>query len=181
MQDAVGDDTGNIRVLWWGNPWIAPQLRKAIAATAHTPSGVPRIVLSGKVTLFKGKRQMESPEWELQGSANASGLHTAGLVPFYPTAATAKNKRIPPRRMREIVREALDSTRNGGERLRIPDPLPDAVRKDVGLLTLAGAVEQAQRYIDLGVRHFCIGWDRALMQAHFRALGEGLRPLLDDL
>ena len=44
-----------------------------------------------------------------------------------------------------------------------------------------GAVEQAQRYIDLGVRHFCIGWDRALMQAHFRALGEGLRPLIDGL
>ena len=139
----VGDDTGNIRVIWWGNPWIAQQLKKAIAATAHTPNGVPRIVLSGKVTLFKGKRQMESPEWELQGSATASGLHTAGLVPFYPTAATAKNKRIPPRRMREIVREALDSTRNGGDRLGIPDPLPDAVREDVGLLPLGDAVEQA--------------------------------------
>ena len=142
-QAVVGDDTGNIRVLWWGNPWIAQQLRKAIAATAHTPSGVPRVVLSGKVTVFQGKKQMESPEWELAGSGNASGLHTAGLVPFYPTAATAKNKRIPPRRMREIVREALDSTKNGGSGLRIPDPLPDAVREDVGLRTLAEAIEQA--------------------------------------
>ncbi len=140
---AVGDDTGNIRVIWWGNPWIAQQLRKAIAATAHTPSGVPRIVLSGKVTLFKGKRQMESPEWELAGSAAAPGLHTAGLVPFYPSAATTRGKRIPPRRMREIVREALDSTKNGGSTLRIPDPLPDAVREDVGLLTLSEAVERA--------------------------------------
>ena len=134
----VGDDTGNVRVIWWGNPWIAQQLRKAIAATAHTPSGVPRIVLSGKVTLFQGRKQMESPEWELAGSGNASGIHTAGLVPFYPTAATAKNKRIPPRRMREIVREALDSAKGG-----IPDPLPDAVREDVGLLALPEAVEQA--------------------------------------
>ena len=138
----IGDDTGNIRVIWWGNPWIAQQLRKAIAATAHTPSGVPRIVLSGKVTHFKGKKQMESPEWELAGSANAAGLHTAGLVPFYPSAATTKGKRIPPRRMREIVREALDSTKNGGS-LRIPDPLPDAVREDVGLMTLAEAIEGA--------------------------------------
>ena len=138
----VGDDTGNLRVIWWGNPWIAQQLRKAIAATAHTPSGVPRIVLSGKVTLFKGKRQMESPEWELTGSGTASGLHTAGLVPFYPSALTTRGKRIPPRRMREIVREALDSTKSGGGRLGIPDPLPDAVREDVGLLTLPEAVEQ---------------------------------------
>ena len=134
----VGDDTGNVRVIWWGNPWIAQQLRRAIAATAHTPSGVPRIVLSGKVTLFQGKKQMESPEWELAGSANGPALHTAGLVPFYPTAATTKGKRIPPRRMREIVREALDSAKGG-----IPDPLPDAVREDVGLLTLPEAVEQA--------------------------------------
>ena len=139
----VGDDTGNVRVIWWGNPWIAQQLRKAIAATAQTPSGVPCVVLSGKVTLFQGRKQMESPEWELVGSANAPGLHTAGLVPFYPTAATTKGKRIPPRRMREIVREALDSTKNGGGSLRIPDPLPDTVREDVGLLSLAEAIEQA--------------------------------------
>ncbi len=142
-QAVVGDDTGNIRVIWWGNPWIAKQLKDAIARVAHTPSGVPRIVLSGKVSLFQGKRQMESPEWELVGSANAPGLHTAGLVPFYPSAATTKGRRIPPRRMREMVREALDSTRNGGGRLGIPDPLPDAVREDAGLLMLGEAIEQA--------------------------------------
>ena len=45
--------------------------------------------------------------------------------------------------MREIVREALDSTRNGGGRLGIADPLPDAVREDVDLLTLGEAIEQA--------------------------------------
>ena len=139
----VGDDTGNIRVIWWGNPWIAPQLKKAIAATAQTPSGVPRIVLSGKVTLFKGKRQMSSPEWELAGSADAPGLHTEGLVPVYPTVALpptpkVKNRRIPPMGMRKIVREALDRAKGG-----IPDPLPDAVREDVGLLPLADAVEHA--------------------------------------
>ena len=142
-QAVVGDDTGNLRVIWWGNPWIAQQLKAAIARTAQTPTGVPRIVLSGKVTLFQGKRQMESPEWELQGSATAPGLHTAGLVPFYPLAATTKGRRIPPRRMREIVREALDSTKNGADRPRIPDPLPDAVREDVGLLALPDAIEQA--------------------------------------
>ena len=77
-QAIVGDDTGNIRVIWWGNPWIAQQLKAAIARTAHTPSSVPRIVLSGKVSIFQGKKQMESPEWEVVGSANAPGLHTAG-------------------------------------------------------------------------------------------------------
>lgn len=42
-------------------------------------------------------------------------------------------------------------------------------------------VEQAKRYIDLGVRHFCIGWDRFIYQAALARLGEGMRKLLDAL
>jgi 2-keto-3-deoxy-L-rhamnonate aldolase RhmA len=44
-----------------------------------------------------------------------------------------------------------------------------------------GAVAQAQRYIDLGVKDFCIGWDRFILQAAFSDLGEGIRRLVDDL
>ncbi len=42
-------------------------------------------------------------------------------------------------------------------------------------------VDQAKRYIDLGVRHFCIGWDRFILQASFRTLGEGMRKLVETL
>lgn len=44
-----------------------------------------------------------------------------------------------------------------------------------------GEVDQAKRYIDLGVRHFCIGWDRFIYQAALRNLGEGIRKLVDEL
>ncbi len=44
-----------------------------------------------------------------------------------------------------------------------------------------GEVEQAKRYLDLGVRHFCIGWDRFILQAALRRLGEGMRELLETL
>ena len=43
-----------------------------------------------------------------------------------------------------------------------------------------GAVAQAQRYLDLGVRHFCIGWDRFLLNQGFTELGRGMRALLAD-
>lgn len=43
-----------------------------------------------------------------------------------------------------------------------------------------GSVAQAQRYLDLGVRHFCIGWDRFLLNQGFTELGSGLRELLDE-
>jgi 2-keto-3-deoxy-L-rhamnonate aldolase RhmA len=42
-----------------------------------------------------------------------------------------------------------------------------------------GAVDQAQRFIDLGVRHFCVGWDRFIYQKALAELGAGMRDLLD--
>ena len=44
-----------------------------------------------------------------------------------------------------------------------------------------GSVDQAQRYIDLGVRHFCIGWDRFLYVAALNTLGEGLRKVVETI
>ena len=135
----VGDDTGNLRVVWWGNPWLAERLNRAIAEAAQTSvNGVPRLALSGKVTLFQGKRQMESPEWEIVGEEPAAGVHTGGLVPVYPSVGTTKGRRIPPRKLREIVREALDAAKAQG----VPDPLPDAARRASALLPLGRAVEQ---------------------------------------
>jgi 2-keto-3-deoxy-L-rhamnonate aldolase RhmA len=44
-----------------------------------------------------------------------------------------------------------------------------------------GAVEQAKRYIDLGVRHFCIGWDRFIYSSAIARLGEGLAKELEGI
>jgi 2-keto-3-deoxy-L-rhamnonate aldolase RhmA len=44
-----------------------------------------------------------------------------------------------------------------------------------------GEVEEAKRYVDLGVRHFCIGWDRFIYQAGLRRIGEGMRKLVESL
>ncbi len=42
-------------------------------------------------------------------------------------------------------------------------------------------VEQAKRYIDLGVRHFCIGWDRFVLQSSLIKMGEGLKRVTDNI
>lgn len=41
--------------------------------------------------------------------------------------------------------------------------------------------EQAKRYVDLGVRHFCIGWDRFIYQAGLARIGEDMRKLVETL
>ena len=44
-----------------------------------------------------------------------------------------------------------------------------------------GAVEQAKRYIDMGVKDFCIGWDRFILRATLAQLGEGLTKALEGI
>ena len=41
------------------------------------------------------------------------------------------------------------------------------------------SVEQARRYVDLGVRDFCIGWDRFILRSALTELGEGMRKLME--
>ncbi|MEM7022327.1 MAG: aldolase/citrate lyase family protein [Pseudomonadota bacterium] len=42
-------------------------------------------------------------------------------------------------------------------------------------------VEQAKRYVQLGVRHFCIGWDRFIYRNGLMRVGEGMRRLVEGL
>ncbi len=44
-----------------------------------------------------------------------------------------------------------------------------------------GEVEEAKRYVDLGVRDFCIGWDRFILQTKLASLGEGMQKILSGL
>ena len=44
-----------------------------------------------------------------------------------------------------------------------------------------GAVEQAKRYVDVGVRHFCIGWDRFMIRQQLAQLGSGMKKLVENL
>lgn len=44
-----------------------------------------------------------------------------------------------------------------------------------------GEVEQAKPYIDKGVRHFCIGWDRFIYGSALSRLGEGLAKVLENV
>ena len=44
-----------------------------------------------------------------------------------------------------------------------------------------GSVDQAQRYIDLGVKHFCVGWDRFIYQSALANIGEGMHKLLSSM
>jgi ATP-dependent DNA helicase RecG len=116
----VGDETGNVRAMWFNNPYLAKTL---------TPN--MKIVLSGKVRLFNGRFVFESPEWEPMEEGDL--IHTGRLVPVYPLT-----EGLHQRQTRKMIKGIVDLWAN-----RIPDFLPIAVKEHCQLIALPQAITQA--------------------------------------
>ena len=153
----IGDETGTLRVVWWGQTYLARQLRSGM-----------KVALSGKVTAFRGRIQMENPEWE---PVEEESLHTRRLVPVYPGT-----ERLPQRLVRRLAREAVGAFAD-----QLEETLPEEVRRRLKLLPVTQAMRQmhipdssqqaaeARRrfaleellYIELGVVRRRLAWQAA--------------------
>lgn len=116
----LGDETGNVRAVWFNQPWVARQLK----TNSH-------IALSGRVTEFNYSKVFENPEWELIEDRELT--HTGRLVPVYQLT-----QGLYPRQLRALIKGALDKYLPGLE-----DFLPASVRRSTGLTDLRRAVLQA--------------------------------------
>jgi len=112
----ISDGTGALRIAWFNMPYVAKGL--AIGET---------IVVSGKVRTFRGRLQMENPEYE---QFDEELLHTGRLVPVYPATQGLGQRTI-----RRAVKAALDQLAE-----RIPDPVPGWLRDVEKLPPLAHAI-----------------------------------------
>ncbi|UCB43942.1 MAG: ATP-dependent DNA helicase RecG [Dehalococcoidales bacterium] len=116
----VGDETGNVRAVWFNNPYLVRQL------TTNT-----RIVLSGRVKLFQGRYVFESPEWEPVQETDL--IHTGRLVPVYPLTQGLR-----PRQVRKLMKQVTDQWA-----WQVPDFLPEAIKQHRDLLELPQAIYHA--------------------------------------
>jgi len=116
----VGDETGNVRAVWFNQPYLAKRL----------PTNA-RIVLSGRVSLFKGHHVFESPEWEFVEDKDL--VHTGRLVPVY-----SLTQGLYPRQVRKLMKEVVDLWA-----YQVADFLPVALRERCDLLELPQAISQA--------------------------------------
>jgi ATP-dependent DNA helicase RecG len=116
----VGDETGNVRAMWFNNPWLAKTLQPNM-----------KIVLSGKVRLFNGRFVFESPEWEPLEEGDL--IHTGRLVPVYPLT-----EGLHQRQTRKMLKGIVDSWAD-----RVPDFLPAEIKSRCQLLPLPQAIAQA--------------------------------------
>jgi len=113
----VGDGTGRLKVVFFNQTWRAKQL----------PEGLHNVWLFGKVDVFRGARQMTNPIVDLVGD------RTGRLVPVYAQSETAG---IFSWEIAECVETALAWA---GE---IDDPLPAAVKDELGLVDRTWAFHQ---------------------------------------
>jgi ATP-dependent DNA helicase RecG len=133
----VGDATGNLRIVWFNQPWVAQNLKRSMATLAAAGAEKPQISLSGKLSSFNGRKQMDSPEWEMVDDPETSDLvNTGRFVPVYPATKGLYQKTL-----RQIVREALLSQTHDGA-LVLEDPLPPEVLERNELWPLARAISQ---------------------------------------
>ncbi len=116
----VGDETGNVRVVWFNNPYLVK--------TLVTNS---KIMLSGRVGLFHGRHVFQSPEWELLEDREL--IHTGRLVPLYHLTAG-----LHPRQVRRLMKAVIDQW--AGQAV---DFLPAVLRERQRLLELPQALSQA--------------------------------------
>ena len=61
------------------------------------------------------------------------------------------------------------------------DMIEKALKKGIHPRVELGSFEAATEYLEMGVRHFCIGWDVAAVHQWCKQNGEGLRQLLAEL
>jgi ATP-dependent DNA helicase RecG len=123
----LSDDTGNIRVVWFGQRYLARTLKPNL-----------RIAVSGKPSVFNGHLVFQSPEYELLDTAqtqaqSGSLIHTGRMVPVYPLT-----EGLTGRNLRRIAWQALQEWLEGVEEV-----LPEDLLARTELIPLRRAIAQA--------------------------------------
>lgn len=117
----LGDETGNLKVIWFGQRYLARTLK---------PNS--RIAVSGKPGVFRGQLVLESPDYEVLDNDQTS-IHTGRMVPIYPLT-----EGLTGRNLRRITWQALQEWVGGVEEL-----LPADILARTGAMPLKQAIQQA--------------------------------------
>jgi ATP-dependent DNA helicase RecG len=138
----LNDNTGVLRVSFFGQQWLAKQLFAG-----------QWIVVSGKVTGFQGQVQMSSPKWEPYREDEL--IHAGRLVPVHPLT-----KGLYERNVRTLIKRIVE-----GAVPHVQEHLPAEVRERAHLLPLGDAIRQAHFPDDTKLRdraHYRLGFDEFL-------------------
>jgi ATP-dependent DNA helicase RecG len=149
LEVTVGDGQRTLTLTFFNQPW---RERELVVGR--------RALFAGKVTAFKGTRQLNSPDYQLLGDAGddeageSAGEFAGALIPVYRATAG-----LPSWTIARCVRLALDALDPP------PDPLPAALRTRHRLVDLDTALRGIHQPADraaLEVARTRLKWDEAL-------------------
>ncbi|KWX03986.1 ATP-dependent DNA helicase [Carbonactinospora thermoautotrophica] len=147
LEVVVTDGRGQLTLTFFNQAWRERQLRPG-----------RRGLFSGKVTLFRGKRQLAHPDYMLvddDTEESAAEAFANEIIPVYPASAA-----IPSWKIAQCVRIALDTLGP------VEDPLPKDIRERRGLLELRAALEKIHRprsHADIAAARLRLKWDEAFV------------------
>jgi ATP-dependent DNA helicase RecG len=115
VEAVVADESGRMKVVWFNQTYRARQMKKDT-----------EVALSGKVEVFKGRRQMKSPAVDVIDDPTES-LVVGRVVPIHPAVGEASAG---------VIRRAIHSA------LKRSRPIPDSVPPEI---VAAAAVQDRDR------------------------------------
>ena len=124
----LSDDTGNIRITWFGQTYLARTLKPGV-----------RIAVSGKVEAFNNRLGFQSPMHDILKPGQPA-VNTGRILPVYPLTDGLKIHT-----MRGLTKQALEGWLGG-----IEEYLPPALLTRTRLMPLPEAIRQAHYPDDLG-------------------------------
>ena len=141
----VGDGRRSLALTFFNQPWRERELRPGRQA-----------LFAGKVTDFRGKRQLNNPDYQLldgESSDDVAADFAGKLIPVYPAS-----EKIASWKVAQCVRLALDHLDP------LPDPLPSSLRDARDLIDLDAALRGIHRPSsseELDAARLRLKWDEA--------------------
>jgi ATP-dependent DNA helicase RecG len=125
FEGILDDGTASVKLIWFNQPYLADQIQQGDRLAIY---GAPRASGYGPMTI-------ESPDWEkFEGNEDEEGA----IVAIYSKVGT-----IPPKAIRKLIDVALETLP------LLDDPLPDDLRKSLGVIDLATAIRTLHRPAEL--------------------------------
>jgi ATP-dependent DNA helicase RecG len=123
----IKDETGWMELVFVNTPYFVKSFKIG-----------DEVIACGKVTEFKGIKQIFHPEFEVLDKKRSDLIHAGKIVPIYPQISlqTGKSKLIlRPKFIRNLIYEVLEIVEE-----KIPEKLPEYIRKAHGLLETKKAI-----------------------------------------
>lgn len=121
VSEAIIDDkTGRIFAVWFNQPYLEKYFRPGV-----------KVILYGKVEVYKKRLQMVSPEYEIIQNEEGENLNVGRIAPIYPLT-----RGISQRYLRKVIRACLDRYRD-----ELQDVLPVWLRNKHRLSNIRHSIE----------------------------------------